>query len=145
MKNKKGFTLLELLVVVLIIGILASVALPQYKVAVKKATLSKYMAIVKALKEAQDRYFLTNGVFANDIDNLDIELSLDSSCTKVTKSASSSYVCGDNKYGIFNSNAQAGDSTIRYLQFLSGGQEILFPHIIFRREHNEDTFCAFAK
>ena len=41
MRNKKGFTLLELLVVVLIIGILASIALPQYTKAVEKAKLSE--------------------------------------------------------------------------------------------------------
>ena len=113
----KGFTLLELLVVVLIIGILAAIALPQYKVAVKKATLAKYMALVKAMKDAQDRYFLANGVFADDVDDLDVAIPIDSSCTKITKTSSSSYECGNSKYGIFNTDAQGGDDTIRYLQF----------------------------
>lgn len=116
--NKKGFTLLELLVVVLIIGILAAIALPQYQVAVKKATLAKYMAIVKAMKDAQDRYFLSNGVYAVDVDTLDISLPLNDSCTKTTVSGGARYDCGNERFGIFsNSNAQAGDKTIRYLQF----------------------------
>lgn len=124
MKNKKGFTLIELLVVVLIIGILAAIALPQYQVAVKKATLSKYISIVKAIKDAQDRYFLVNGAFTGVLDDLDIEVPIDDSCEKTVdkNKNASSYVCGDDKFSISKKiNVQAGNNTIRYTQFFDDG------------------------
>ena len=58
MNNKKGFTLLELLVVVLIIGILASIALPQYRTAVGKAKFSELKIRAKAIAEAGHMYVL---------------------------------------------------------------------------------------
>ena len=72
MKKKKGFTLLELLVVILIIGILAGIALPQYKRAKEKVEAAELLTNVKALHEAQHRYFLVNGTFAENFDDLDI-------------------------------------------------------------------------
>ena len=75
MKNKRGFTLLELLVVVLIIGILASIALPQYTRAVEKAKLSEALTTLKSVEDAVYRLMLENDELEDvTFDMLDIEL-----------------------------------------------------------------------
>ena len=78
MKNKKGFTLLELLVVVLIIGILAGIALPQYRKSVEKAKVAEALMNFKVIDESIQRYILTNGSPNEAVgfkDIMDVELS----------------------------------------------------------------------
>ena len=71
---RNGFTLIELLVVVLIIGILASVALPQYKKAVYKSKYATLKNLVRALANAEEVYYMANGSYTDQLDELVIDL-----------------------------------------------------------------------
>ncbi len=72
MNNNKGFTLVELLVVVLIIGILAAMAMPAYFKAVERARASEADTMVGTVVNAQQRYKMKTGKFATKWTSLDV-------------------------------------------------------------------------
>ena len=93
----KGFTLIEMLVVVLIIGILAGVALPQYTKTVEKARLAEPLTILPSLAKAVDLYLLVN-----DYPNSSIAFLGDSATGSLDIDITESLTCDDD--GCFSKN-----------------------------------------
>ena len=76
MWDEKGFTLLELLVTVLIIGVLAAVALPQYRRAVAKSEAAQLYEAVVSMKETVQSYYMVNNKWPTKLEDLDLKYEL---------------------------------------------------------------------
>lgn len=81
MNKRRGFTLMELLVVVTIVAILSAVALPYYQRAILRSKFASMMTNAKAIAEAQEAYYEANREHTTNMDDLDIELSNDGDTT----------------------------------------------------------------
>lgn len=68
--NEKGFTLIELMIVVAIIGILAAIAIPQYQNFTKKSKASEAKVYLAAITTAQASYYAENDQFAATMSDL---------------------------------------------------------------------------
>lgn len=70
-KNQRGFTLVELMIVVIIVGILAAVAIPMYQGATERAKASEAVAALGTIRGAMRVYYAEHGTYVNTnfIDN----------------------------------------------------------------------------
>lgn len=66
MKNiQKGFTLIELMIVIAIVGILAAIALPAYQNYANKAKFAEVVAAAAPIRQAVDICYATAGALAS--------------------------------------------------------------------------------
>lgn len=78
MKKSQGFTLIELMIVVVIVAILAAVAIPSYQDSVQKTRRADAKEALTRVAAAQERYFFTNNSYTNDLTKLGVPASGDS-------------------------------------------------------------------
>ena len=67
LKAMRGVTLVELLVVIVIIGVLMSVAVPSYRQYTLRANRAEAHSIVLQAAASQERFYLTNATYANGL------------------------------------------------------------------------------
>ncbi len=65
-KEQRGFTLIELMIVVAIIGILAVIAIPVYRSYLIRTQISEGLTLSAGAKEAVSEYFMDRGVWPAD-------------------------------------------------------------------------------
>jgi prepilin-type N-terminal cleavage/methylation domain-containing protein len=70
MSNRRGFTLIELIIVVMVIGVLASLGISRYYMDAHKSKEKEAELILKQVFASQNTYFAQLGTYATTVDQL---------------------------------------------------------------------------
>ncbi len=66
-RRMAGVTLMELLIVIVVIGILASIAVPSYRRYLIRSQRSEAKIALLQLQTAEEKYYLQNNAYTNDV------------------------------------------------------------------------------
>lgn len=123
-KAQQGFTLIELMIVVAIIGILAAVAMPAYRDYMTKARMSNVISTTSAVKTAMADCLQSNGTIAACDTAAELGITLPSAtndlasiaiaATTGTITATGTAAAGGYTYTLTPTAPAAGDTTINF-------------------------------
>lgn len=125
-KKQQGFTLIELMIVVAIIGVLAAIAIPAYQDYVKKSEAASALATLKALITPAELYYQENGT-----------------TTAATLTALGSDG-GANNLGTLTSDLNASKAPILKFEFGGNSSMVSTDTLIFTRSATTGWSCARA-
>jgi len=110
-KNKKGFTLVELVIVIVIVGILSVISVPIYRGYVEKAMMTEGQVLIGAIGKAELAYHVEHGYFlSTNWTEYSPELDIDAGANKYfyqfyAQSGSSGYSASANFSSAINKKA----------------------------------------
>lgn len=94
--NKQGgFTLVELMIVIVIVGILAAIAVPAYNDSMRKSRRSDAKAALTSIAARMEQYFMDNKSYTTDLTDLGYSSSPADSNDKFYQVKSEAGDCGD--------------------------------------------------
>ncbi len=97
--NRKGFTLVEVLIVVIIIGILAAIGIPQFAASIEKAKGGEARAGLGHIQTGEKVYFAENEFYTTNLSDLDISLSQQFWAFTITTPSSTTYTATATRSG----------------------------------------------
>ena len=71
-RANRAYTLIELLMVVVVLGIITALAVPQYYLKVERAQVSEVTSVLSAVRQGEKAYYLENRVYL-EVPNIDLE------------------------------------------------------------------------
>jgi len=105
--KSNGFTLIELMIVVAVVGILTAVAYPSYTEYIRKSRRSDAIVTISKIQQAQERWRANNPLYSVDVSSSSTGLRLTTGAT-----ATSTYNLPSGYYSIALSGASATGYTI---------------------------------
>lgn len=73
--HQAGFTLVELAVVIIVIGVLAAFAVPRFRDSAERSKASEAFNYLSSVRAAQERFAARHGTYAANIATLDVQMS----------------------------------------------------------------------
>jgi type IV pilus assembly protein PilA len=81
--RRRGFTLIELMIVVMIVGLIAAIAIPRYTTVKQKANVATMQTALKNLGQAEETFFAEHGEYTANLDSLNFAPTADMTLTVV--------------------------------------------------------------